>query len=269
MANKSIIKEHFSATAEVWRDKIYKPKSHQSVFEYFDKQYRFDYVLAMIPEAKTGNRALDVGCGAGQMIPELAARGYKPYAIDISEDMVRLAKECAETKGVSADVRSGDVEHTVFEDAFFDLYVAMGVIEYLDSDEKILREIHRILKPGALAIVTCRNRACLQARWAVFYRTQIERSFLNMIRFFSGKPPVSARRISREHKTKLLKQTLNDLGFDVVHERYAHFRFLPAPLDRWLKFLEAPVGKWMEKRMHHPGFSSLASTYIVKFKKRA
>ena len=49
--DKKIIHDHFSRTANVWKDQIYKPKNQQRAFEYFDKQYRFDYVTEMIPQA--------------------------------------------------------------------------------------------------------------------------------------------------------------------------------------------------------------------------
>ena len=40
--DKAIIHDHFSTTAKTWRDQVYKSKNQQGVFEYFDKQYRFD-----------------------------------------------------------------------------------------------------------------------------------------------------------------------------------------------------------------------------------
>jgi len=89
--DKTIIHDHFSTTAKTWRDQVYKPQNQQGVFEYFDKQYRFDYVTEMIPSVSNGMfRALDVGCGAGQMIPILATKGYEVHAIDVSKNMVDL-----------------------------------------------------------------------------------------------------------------------------------------------------------------------------------
>ena len=105
--DKKIIHDHFSRTAIVWKDQIYKPQNKQRAFEYFDKQYRFDYVTEMIPQAGgSSSHALDVGCGAGQMVPVLAKKGYEVHAIDVSEDMVNLTKKEAGSNNVDADVQS-------------------------------------------------------------------------------------------------------------------------------------------------------------------
>ena len=45
MTEKKIIERHFSDTSQVWRDRIYKAKETQCWWEYFDKQYRFDYFV--------------------------------------------------------------------------------------------------------------------------------------------------------------------------------------------------------------------------------
>ena len=82
MTEKKIIERHFSDTSQVWRDRIYKAKETQRWWEYFDKQYRFDYVVSMITSIPYPARVLDIGCGAGQLIPVLAEMGYAVDAND-------------------------------------------------------------------------------------------------------------------------------------------------------------------------------------------
>ena len=156
--DKKIIHDHFSRTADVWKNKIYKPQNQQGFFEYFDKQYRFDYSTEMIPQAEMrSTHALDVGCGAGQLVPVLAKKGYEVHAIDVSEEMVDLSRRLAGEENIKADVQVGDCENLEYPDNFFDVYVAMGVIEYMDEDLPMLQEIHRVLKTGGIAIITIRN----------------------------------------------------------------------------------------------------------------
>ncbi|MBU1078209.1 MAG: methyltransferase domain-containing protein [Spirochaetes bacterium] len=268
MTDKAIITEHFSNTASVWKDNIYKLKKEQGKFEYFDKQYRFDYTVEMIPMIQgKWKRAMDMGCGAGQLLPVLFDLGYKPYGIDISSDMVDLSKKLCSKYDVKAEVKVGDTENLDYPDNYFDLYVAMGVIEYMDEDEPMLKEIMRVLCPGGLAIITTRNVCSIHVRWRTFYRKYIEQNIKNLIRVIIGRKPVFYRAISREHNPDRFKRKLQNMSFKILDERYAHFHTLFAPLNSWFSPIEAVFGKIMEKKFNRGRFSFLASSFIVKVQK--
>ena len=266
--DKKIIRDHFSRTANVWKDQIYKPQNQQSVFEYFDKQYRFDYSIKMIPQAEgISSRALDVGCGAGQLVPILAEKGYKVHAIDVSEDMVDLTKNVASSKNIEADVQIGDCENLEYPDNFFDVYVAMGVIEYMDEDFPMLQEIQRVLKTGGIAIVTIRNILSLHVRWRIFYLKYFKTPLINVLRRILGKTVKPFNVISKEHSPIDFRNEITNLMFTILDDRYAHFYFLPAPFSQWLSPIEATVGKILEKLLSRKNMPYLASTYILKFQK--
>ena len=266
--DKKIIRDHFSRTANVWKDQIYKPQNQQGFFEYFDKQYRFDYSTEMIPQAEMGStHALDVGCGAGQLVPVLAKKGYHVHAIDVSEDMVDLTRNLAFSKNIESDVQIGDCENLEYPDNFFDVYVAMGVIEYMDEDLPMLHEIQRVLKTGGIAIVTIRNILSLHVRWRIFYLKYINFPLKNVFRWFLGKTANSFIVISKEHSPITFRNEIINLKFTILDDRYAHFYFLPAPFSQWLSPIEASVGKILEKLLSRKNIPFLASTYIVKFQK--
>lgn len=268
MTNKAVINEHFSKTAEVWRDKIYKSRKKQGLFEYYDKQYRFDYVVEMIPPAKNnGQRALDMGCGAGQLIPILAGKGYQVCGIDISSRMVEISKQICKDCKIEADIKTGDCENLNYQDNSFDVYTAMGVIEYMDRDEPMFEEMRRVLCPGGVAIITIRNNQSIHIRWRVIYTKFFEHKIKNFIKRILGRETKPYRIISKEHNPKELKKKLVSLGFEILDECYAHFHVLPAPTDRLLWCLEAIMGKAMEKHLSRSKGAFLASSYIVKVKK--
>ena len=86
---------------------------------------------------------LDIGCGTGAYAAALAELGWTVTGVDLSEDMLRRARE----KGVNA-VRA-DAADLPFEDASFD--AALSIFTHSDFDDfpAALREVARVLRPGA------------------------------------------------------------------------------------------------------------------------
>lgn len=266
--DKVIIENHFSRTAAIWDKSIYKPRSSQGIFEYFDKQYRFDYTVEMIPSpANRDSAALDIGCGAGQLAPILCGMGYKITAFDVSQEMVDLTAARCKTAGFKADVLVADVEKMKFSDNSFDVAVAMGVIEYMTTNAPMLKEIKRVLKPGGVAIVTMRNAECFYITWHTFYKRTIETFLINLKRKITGKAPYKYMAISKRHSPSEIKQEIKNLGFELVTENYNHFHVLPYPVSKWLFFVQAIGGKLLEPIFRKGGLSWFASSYIVKFRK--
>jgi SAM-dependent methyltransferase len=109
-----------------------------------------DRMLARLdPPLPSGARALDVGCGTGANGPVLAARTALAVGIDSSTIPLRLAgAEPAHT----ARLR-GDATTLPFPDASFDLVLALDVLEHLDDDAAGARELYRVLRPGAAAVI--------------------------------------------------------------------------------------------------------------------
>src|SRR5262245_23094960 len=64
-----------------------------------------------------GQRALDIGCGAGAFLRLVAERGGEPFGIDASESLIALAR----TRLPNADLRVGDMEELPYADGSFDL----------------------------------------------------------------------------------------------------------------------------------------------------
>jgi SAM-dependent methyltransferase len=86
---------------------------------------------------------LDVGCGTGSYATGFAALGWDYTGVDLSEDMLRRA----EAKGART-VRA-DATALPFEDATFDAAVSIFTHTDLDDFAAVVREIVRVLRPGA------------------------------------------------------------------------------------------------------------------------
>jgi ubiquinone/menaquinone biosynthesis C-methylase UbiE len=121
-------------------------------------QAQIKIVLDMLDSEK--GLLLDVGCAAGAEFEPLLVRGFQIVGIDYSPEMLRLAEQ---RFGASHAVHlcRADAESLPFPDASFDHVVCLGVFEYLSTYDRCLDEIHRVLRPGGVAIISLPTRISL------------------------------------------------------------------------------------------------------------
>jgi SAM-dependent methyltransferase len=111
---------------------------------------------------RSGERVLDMGCGAGRHAFEMYRRGADVVAFDQDPDElvgVRdlfVAMEEAGEVGVGgdADVKEGDALAMPFGDGEFDRIVAAEILEHIPADLQAIGELVRVLRPGGTIAVT-------------------------------------------------------------------------------------------------------------------
>ena len=109
-----------------------------------------------------GDRVLDMGCGGGRHAFALYRRGAEVVALDLDEaelkdvaGMFAAMHEAGEAPaGARASAVRGSAYALPFDDDSFDRVVAAEVLEHLPQDERAMRELFRVLKPGGLIAVT-------------------------------------------------------------------------------------------------------------------
>jgi ubiquinone/menaquinone biosynthesis C-methylase UbiE len=124
--------------------------------------YRFEklnYLKEFLnSNAHQGKAILEIGCGAGIDLVSLAKSGALVYGIDFSSVAIKLAKKNLEQNGLRANISLMDGETLGFSDHTFDIVYAHGVLQYTADDEKMIAEIHRVLKPNGQAIMMLYNK---------------------------------------------------------------------------------------------------------------
>ncbi len=100
-------------------------------------------------------RALDVGCAGGRNTEILAGAGCDFYAVDTAHAMVAATRERLRPfmsgEEFARRVSVGNMLRLPFEDARFDLLIAIGVFHQAETDEELrraLQEARRVLRPG-------------------------------------------------------------------------------------------------------------------------
>jgi len=101
-------------------------------------------------------RALDIGCGWGRHLAYLASQGWRATGLDWSTVALTRAHENLEDQGLKADLVRGDFQHMPFNQAEFQLVVAVDVLQHcrLAGFRRALAEIKRVLRIGGKAIIS-------------------------------------------------------------------------------------------------------------------
>jgi len=119
-----------------------------------------------------GGRVLDAGIGTGALSLALAQTLAAPLhidGVDIAPQMLAEAQRVLAAVGVAAQLQRHDICALPFADASFDLVMSAHTLEHLDDPLVGLRELVRVLRPGApLVLVVTRPgplAALLNVRW--------------------------------------------------------------------------------------------------------
>lgn len=99
-----------------------------------------------------GLRCLDLGTGTGDLALGLASRGLEVTGLDISADLLAVAKQRAAERQLDVSLVQGPAESTRFDDATFNLITAGQCWWWFDV-ESVAREISRILLPGGRVVI--------------------------------------------------------------------------------------------------------------------
>lgn len=100
-----------------------------------------------------GAEVLEIAPGPGYLALEMARRGARVTGLDISRTMVEIASDHARESGLQVDFRHGDATRLPFGDASFDLIVCQAAFKNFLHPLRVLDEMHRVLKPGGLAVI--------------------------------------------------------------------------------------------------------------------
>jgi len=117
----------------------------------------FKLIATNIKSMGISGTIVDIGTGPGRLPIEIAKQvvNAQVVGIDLSEDMVKIAKRHAEKAGLAARVKFkvASAYNTGFEGNSIDLVVSTGMLHHLKEPINAFNEIYRILKPGGEASI--------------------------------------------------------------------------------------------------------------------
>jgi ubiquinone/menaquinone biosynthesis C-methylase UbiE len=165
--------------------------------------------------AAPGTLVVDVGCGAGRAVAELADQDVRAMGIDVSDQMITLARK----RWPHGEFRVGDAYALPLEDGQAAGYRADKVVHTLADPGRALAEARRVLAPGG------RIAVCGQD-WDTF---AIDSTDAELTRTIVRKraDQVASPRAARQYRNLLLDAGFRDVTVEVHTGVFTDASFLP------------------------------------------
>lgn len=145
--------------------------------------------VVQLAQIKTGDRALDLCCGTGDISFALARGGAETTGLDFSAQMLDVAaqRQSANSKPITQSVKflQGDAQQLPFAENSFEIVTVGYGLRNLTSWERGLDEMFRVAKPGARLIVLDFGKPA-NALWRAIYFAHLKMSVPLMGWLFCG-----------------------------------------------------------------------------------
>jgi 2-polyprenyl-3-methyl-5-hydroxy-6-metoxy-1,4-benzoquinol methylase len=222
---------------------IAMPGTHESFFKYFQEQNKSKKL-----------KVLDLGAGHGAFTKRLYDLGYNIEACDLFPEIFHFDKIKCEKVNITSDFP--------YEDACFDLVIAVEVSEHILDHEVFFKEINRILKPGGELMLSTPNILSLKSRMVFLLR-----GF-----YYSFGPLEMDRHDGLQH---IASMTLDQYNYVALKHGFQEAEYEIDRLQstsRWILLFISPI-MWVNNlrkkvsRIHNSRKLMLGRLLFLKFKK--
>ena len=178
VADPEHVRRHFSDEVERWLATAYGTTEDSRQFPVGTHRVRL--ALAALAErlGSRRGRLVDLGCGGGELCFAAVRAGFDAVGVDVAEGMITTANARRDTLDgetrARVSFRRSDALESGLPSAGALAVTALGLVEYLDDDAPFLSEAARLLRPGGVLVVSCRNRLFNLASLNGYTREEIE-----------------------------------------------------------------------------------------------
>lgn len=117
----------------------------------FDTAFPLEYAFNLLGDVR-GKVVVDFGCGSGENLIPLIRRGAHVIGIDISPDLIDVAKRRVQQAQIVADLRVQSAYETELPDHSVDVIFCIALIHHLEIP-RVKQEMARILREDGYIII--------------------------------------------------------------------------------------------------------------------
>ena len=142
-------RHYVESSRDDWTDEEFFQSGERTVAE----EIHTDMINICQGKDPAAMRVLEIGCGAGRVTRPLASIFGEVHAVDVSGEMVRLARLALERYPNAFVYQNNGKDLSVVPELEFDFAFSTIVFQHIPSRaviENYVREVHRLLRPGAL-----------------------------------------------------------------------------------------------------------------------
>ena len=165
---------HMLAASGVQENSVQRSINYDTLAEVYDRRYeQSDYspvLQLLLGFARGGKRLLEIGCGTGQWLSELAKAGYDIVGLDPSQNMLRTAME----KSRQLMLIQGRAESIPFGTGTIDRLFCVNAFHHFCQKERFMTEARRVLRNGGgILIIGLDPHTGLDHWWIYDYFPQV------------------------------------------------------------------------------------------------
>lgn len=192
--------EFYSAKYKAFNNSSLEVQEADQAFHDAHREDIAAHIVKLLNQPLSNLSVMDIGCGWGQTLKYLAARGAQCSGFDPAPEAVAHVQ----SMGIEC-VRAGMEKMDVFGERRFDVVLLMNVLEHLADPVRVVHNIRtQVLKPGGVLVVEVPNE---------FNAFQVAGQQTHGLAQWWVAPPAHLNYFSASSLTALLRGT----GFDVPH----------------------------------------------------
>ena len=124
-------------------------------------------------EIKSGMKILDFGCGTGNFSIKLVKMGCKVTGVDVSSEMLKIARAKAIKQGLDIEFAQCDIDALAPADTNYDAAVSLATFEFIKNPLNTLTQLFGVVKSGGKVLV---GTIAKDSEWGKLYESEDSRN---------------------------------------------------------------------------------------------
>jgi ubiquinone/menaquinone biosynthesis C-methylase UbiE len=113
-------------------------------------------------------KVLEIGYGMGTDHIQMGRQGGLMHGLDLTPASYEITKQRLDAYGLHSELTIGDAENLPYPDGYFDFVYSFGVVHHSPNTQRIVSEVHRVLKPKGQCYITAYHKHSIFFWWSVY-----------------------------------------------------------------------------------------------------